>query len=811
MSHPPRKPTGLGSLLLAVLVAALSPSPALRAQAPPLDVETIMQDPAWIGEAPSRVMWYPDSRWIYFQWNPRGEERPGIWRVAPGGGEPEEVTYDQLKGLSGAVVGPGRSGLSLSFGGVWDEARRRKLFVRDGDLWLFEARGEQERRLTFTAQSESSPAWSADGRRVLFTSAGDHFSLHLESGELRQYVRFQTGGAARSRPEGGTELQRWLREQELGLIAYLREQREEREALQAWREGFPAAERPLAVELPNGQQAAGSTISADGRFVAFRVRLPATGGKRTVVPAYIREDAFTQDIPSRTKVGEPLDRWRLGIADTVQDTVYYLDFGLLDDLVADPLGPPGADGEWKRQREAVIPISPSLPLYAPDQRRAILDVRSLDNKDRFLLGLDAATGTLNIADHQHDEAWIGGPVYGLGWLPDGERFWYLSEKTGYAHLYTRRWDGSGERALTEGDFEVYGVELDEREGRWFFQANDVHPGVRHFYVMPLEGGERTRLTAGQGSHDVSVSPDGRWLVDRWSRADHPAELYVKRLRAADELRQVSESTSEAWRVYGWTAPPIITFPARDGVLVHARLYKPDDWRPGGPAVVFVHGAGYLQNAHTWWSSYSREYMFHHLLMQRGYIVLDMDYRGSAGYGRDWRTGIYRHMGGKDLTDQVDGVRWLVGEHGVDPERVGLYGGSYGGFITLMAMFTEPEVFAAGAALRPVTDWAHYNHGYTADILNVPQADSLAYVRSSPIYHAEGLKGALLICHGLVDTNVHAQDSIRLAQRLIELRKDDWELALYPVENHGFTEPTSWMDEYKRILDLFENHLKRPGG
>jgi dipeptidyl aminopeptidase/acylaminoacyl peptidase len=199
-------------------------------------------------------------------------------------------------------------------------------------------------------------------------------------------------------------------------------------------------------------------------------------------------------------------------------------------------------------------------------------------------------------------------------------------------------------------------------------------------------------------------------------------------------------------------------------------------------------------------------MFHHFLMQEGYLVLDIDYRASSGYGRDWRTGIYRYMGDKDLTDQVDGARWLVAEHGVDPDRIGIYGGSYGGFMTLMAMFTT-DTFAAGAALRPVTDWAHYNHGYTANILNVPQADSLAYARSSPIYHAEGLNGALLICHGLVDTNVHPQDSIRLAQRLIELRKENWELALFPVEGHGFTEPTSWMDEYKRIFRLFETWLK----
>jgi dipeptidyl aminopeptidase/acylaminoacyl peptidase len=221
----------------------------------------------------------------------------------------------------------------------------------------------------------------------------------------------------------------------------------------------------------------------------------------------------------------------------------------------------------------------------------------------------------------------------------------------------------------------------------------------------------------------------------------------------------------------------------------------------------VHGAGYLQNAHKWWSSYFREYMFHNLLVDKGYTVLDMDYRASAGYGRDWRTGIYRFMGGKDLTDNVDGAKWLTEKYNIDPKRIGVYGGSYGGFITLMGMFTTPDVFAAGAALRPVTDWAQYNHPYTANILNVPYMDSVAYVKSSPLYHAEGLKGHLLICHGMVDVNVHFQDAVKLSQRLIELGKDNWELAVYPMEDHGFVEPSSWTDEYKRILKLFEEHLK----
>jgi dipeptidyl aminopeptidase/acylaminoacyl peptidase len=214
----------------------------------------------------------------------------------------------------------------------------------------------------------------------------------------------------------------------------------------------------------------------------------------------------------------------------------------------------------------------------------------------------------------------------------------------------------------------------------------------------------------------------------------------------------------------------------------------------------------MQNVHRGWSSYSREYMFHNLLVERGYTVLQLDYRGSAGYGRDWRTAIYQHMGGKDLDDQVDGARWLVGTHGVDPKRIGLYGGSYGGFITLMALFTQPDVFAAGASLRPVTDWAHYNHPYTSDILNLPHKDQEAYRRSSPIYFAEGLKGALLICHGMVDTNVHFQDTVRLTQKLIELGKENWELAVYPIENHGFVQPSSWADEYRRILALFDRAL-----
>jgi dipeptidyl aminopeptidase/acylaminoacyl peptidase len=200
-------------------------------------------------------------------------------------------------------------------------------------------------------------------------------------------------------------------------------------------------------------------------------------------------------------------------------------------------------------------------------------------------------------------------------------------------------------------------------------------------------------------------------------------------------------------------------------------------------------------------------MFHNLLLQHGYLVLDMDYRASEGYGRDWRTAIYRQMGHPELEDLLDGKKWLVDNWNVDPKRVGMYGGSYGGFMTLMALFRAPGEFAAGAALRPVTDWMQYDDDYTSSILNRPQVDPIAYRRSSPLEFADGLKDALLICHGVIDDNVLFEDSMRLYERLIELHKDNFTISPYPLDRHGFTNADSWLDEYKRIDRLFKQNLK----
>ena len=467
------------------------------------------------------------------------------------------------------------------------------------------------------------------------------------------------------------------------------------------------------------------------------------------------------------------------------------------------------DKEWEEKVREVI-TSPAY--FSENGEKAIVSIRSKDNKDRWIAQLHLEDGSLTVLDRQRDEAWIAGPGLGwsfgggtLGWLPDNKHIYFQSEATGYSHLYVLNVDNGEKKDLTPGDYEVFDPELSNNKKYWYLTTSKEGPDVRHFYKMPVMGGKMEKLTNMTGNNQVYLSPDEKYMAIYYSYSNKPWELYLKKT-GKGEAKQLTSGQSEAFANYDWRIPKLIEFEAKDGAMVPARLYTPSEETKNNAAVVFVHGAGYLQNVHQWWSSYFREYMFHNLLTDLGYTVIDIDYRGSAGYGRDWRTGIYRHMGGKDLSDQVDGAKYLIKNHDINPDKIGIYGGSYGGFITLMAMFTEPDTFTAGAALRSVTDWAHYNHGYTSNILNEPINDPIAYRRSSPIYFAEGLEGDLLIAHGMVDVNVHFQDVVRLSQRLIELGKDNWEMAIYPVEDHGFVEPSSWTDEYSRILKLFNESL-----
>jgi dipeptidyl aminopeptidase/acylaminoacyl peptidase len=809
-----RKP--LVVFALVVSVAATTADTQSQGSAQPsaarfeLTIDSIMRGPALVGYPPSDLRWSGDSKELYFEWRTHGEDVPATWVVGRDGGEPRRLSDEER--LTAPLTN-----------GSWDASRRRILGVDRGDIVVIDTVARTRVDVTRTTGSESSPRWARGGTHVTFVRDNNLFIVPVQGESTGTLVQLTDIAPKRNEPRL-TDSQRTLRGEEKRLLEWVEQEAERRKR----REAREQARALPKFELAERQTIADAALSGDETY-AYLIVSERGQARRTQVPRFVSESAYTEEIDARTKVGDAQERRQLAILNLkTGDAVWAGLDGIVDPVqIPKPRtsDEPAAEAEEKTKPAASSPKRPvrwGQLLLSPDNSKAVVSVRSHDNTDRWLVLIDPATGRTKVLDHLHDDAWVReiGPSNnvrgGLGWLPDNRRIWFLAEHDGWMHLYTVdvTADRPERRQLTSGRFEIDTVSLSPDGTTFYLQSNEQHPGERHLYAMSVDGGPRTKLTTLTGAFAGEVSPDSKTFGVVYSASNRPPEVYVVENRPGAQPRQVTTSTSPEWRSFKWVEPQLVTYKARDGAEVSARLYTPEmvgaKRHPNAPAVVFVHGAGYLQNAHRYWSSYYREYMFHHLLASRGYVVLDPDYRASAGYGRDWRTAIYRWMGGKDLQDVVDGAKYLVDVHKVNPKRIGVYGGSYGGFITLMAMFTTPDVFAAGAALRPVTDWAHYNHPYTSNILNEPQGDIDAYRKSSPIYFAEGLKGALLICHGMVDVNVHFQDSVRLVQRLIELRKENWELAVYPVEDHGFIEETSWADEYKRILKLFEQNLKEGG-
>jgi len=739
-----------------------------------LTVDGIMRGPKLVGYPPTGLRWSGESAHLYFEWRRPGEDEASTWVVNRDGSQLRRLSDDERRNAPPAI-------------GVWDRAHRRVLFVDRGDIVLLDSVSGTRRQLTRTTAAEANPRWARRETAVTFTRENNLFLMPLESGEMAQLTDVQP----KKRDPRDTDSQKFVKAEEQKLIEHTRIEAEKKKKAE---EKEKARALPK-FELADRQSASDLQLSPDGMHVFILVVERSETAKRPNVPNYVTESSYTEDIPARTFVGDAQDKRTLAV----------MNLGTGKTVTAEP--PVKSEVRW------------GMPQVSDDGATVVAHVRADNNKDRWLLVVDAESGKTRVLDMLHDDAWVrelGGPGPSdpsFGWMPDQKRLWFLSERDGWMHLYTV--DATAEpasaRQLTQGRWEIESLALSADKKTFYITSTEVHPGERHIYAMLIDGGARTRLTSMTGGSAGEASPDDSTFGLVYSASTSPHEVFLMPNRPGAEAKRVTMTPTEEWRSFKWAEPQLITYKARDGADVYARLFTPEMMGakrdPAAPAVVFVHGAGYAQNAHKYWPSYYREYMFHNLLASRGYVVLDPDYRASSGYGRDWRTAIYRHMGGKDLEDVVDGAKFLVTTQKVNAKHLGVYGGSYGGFITLMAMFTTPDVFAAGAALRPVTDWSHYNHGYTSNILNEPQLDADAYRKSSPIYFAEGLKGALLVCHGMVDTNVLFQDSVRLVQRLIELRKENWSVAPFPVENHGFEEETSWADEYKRILKLFEEHLK----
>lgn len=803
-------------LLPAVLVIAAATSvaqSALPASAPtsrsvtPVTLEQAMADPDWIGPPVESAWWSWDGKRAIFPLKRAGSTLRDLYTVDTG--RAEVVGSAMAK-----VADADRAGLDAA-DPVYDRAHRRAVFVRNGDVFLRDLSTGALNQLSRSAESESEPRFSADQSAVLWRLENTWYRLRLADRLLETAALPK----AEKDPLAPPEKSDAMRDMQLRLIDTLRRQKQQRDAQRAQDLALRRADPTRAavpIYLGDAITIDDSSLSPDGRWLLV-VASPkgADNGRVGKLPKYVTESGYEEFEDERTRVGRNLPvAESLKLVDLADGSVADLKFDALPGIDSDPLAAlrksAGKDA-LKGQRPVLVHFdgdnSGSALHWSDDGRELALLVRAIDNKDRWIATVDFAGKSLRSAHRLTDPAWIG-DFNDFGWMPDNRTLWLLSEQSGYSHFYTVV-PGATARQHTRGNWEVSQPQVSADGRRVWFACNRKSPGDYEVCALDLATDALNEITALHGVEDFVLSPDQSQLLVRYSKPYMPPQLAVVPSNGG-AARTLTDTRMPEYKARGWIQPQFVQVPStHDAKPIWAKLYHPAQLEAGKkyPLVMFVHGAGYTQNVKQRFPYYFREQMFDNLLVQQGYLVLDMDYRGSAGYGRDWRTAIYRQMGHPELDDYIDGVHWMVAMQQADFAHVGVYGGSYGGFMALMAMFRAPDTFQAGAALRPVSDWSTYNHEYTSNILNTPELDPEAYKISSPIEYADGLRGALLIEHGMLDDNVFFQDSVRLAQRLIELKKPDWSLAPYPLERHSFVQPDAWLDEYRRIDLLFERMLK----
>jgi dipeptidyl-peptidase-4 len=441
--------------------------------------------------------------------------------------------------------------------------------------------------------------------------------------------------------------------------------------------------------------------------------------------------------------------------------------------------------------------------WAPDSRSLMVQRLNRVQNRLELLRADAATGRVSLTLREEDPYWINVGDY-LRFLKNGAEFLLASERDGFRHLYRYSIEGKELARLTSGDWEVTGLAgVDEPAGEVFFLSTEASPLERHLYSVKLEGGERRRITSAAGTHAVSMAPGCEYYLDTFSSLQSPTRKAVFKAGGA-EWAQFVEDDRKLLEEYSLRPVEIVEVKASDGTVLYARLIRPAGFRPGRkyPAVVFIYGGPHSQNVRNAWEGLNLE----QALAYRGFVIWQLDNRGSGGRGHRWESVLFRGFGAKELEDQKEGIRRLVSMGFVDASRLGIYGSSYGGFMTLYSLINAPGLFRAGVAGAPVTDWSNYDTIYTERYLGLPSENADGYRRSSPIHYAAGIKVPLLLIHNLEDDNVLFRNTLQMADALQREGKP-FEMMVYPQKTHSVTgEARKHMLE--TVAAFFERQLKR---
>ncbi len=779
-------------------------------------LEKIMSNPDWMGASPERPVWSLNSQTIYYRQKVKNHSHRNTFKI--------ELSQLNTKEPKGLLVESAEARLkAASAGASLNKNKKMGVFDYQNDIYLINLESEKITALTKDYANQSNANF-VDANTISYFVKRDIYLMNINTGVSTQLASFNL-----SEDPDKKVKKNYLVQSQLRLLEYVSNIQTETD-FQKQRAEQQQINKDIQWYLGEKHSIKTFRLSPDANWLILGLVDKKLDGTSDNMPEFITESGYVNNRKVRSLVGTDEPSAEIFyLVDFAKHIKTKMDLSKLPGINDDPLASLrkkaakkiGYKFEPLKGNRAVYAygwdVNQGVEWSANSSKAAIL-LFSYDNKDRWIVSFDTKKIQLNTAHWLSDEAWVNDWTFNeFGWLPDSQTLYYLSEESGYSHLYIKNGKRKS-RQVTKGKFEVSDLTVTQNGKKIFYRANKKHPGIHEVYVANLNERSSDAITNLGGKNDYVLSPDESHIIITHSSLTKMPELFLQPLNKLTQApKQLTYTMSREFLSKPWQAPEIKAIKSSDvDQPIYSRLYHPIKNKNGRnsdrksikrPAVMFVHGAGYLQNSHQGWSGYFREYMFHNYLTSKGYVVLDMDYRASKGYGRDWRTAIYQNMGTPELQDLKDGAEWLVENMNVDVEKIGVYGGSYGGFMTFMALFKEPDLFAAGAALRPVTDWSHYNHGYTSNILNTPQVDPDAYERSSPIEFAAGLNKPLLICHGMVDDNVFFKDSVRLVQKLIELKKTKYfETAIYPAEAHGFKQPSSWLDEYTRIDLLFDEYL-----
>lgn len=681
---------------------------------------------------------------------------------------------------------------------AWSADARRLAFLWNDegtdsyDVWTIAVDDPKPSRLTRMPRREAPPAgatepaaveaaaaaerdtgvqavvWHPDGRRVLLTFRGDLYLAEPGQPPRRLGDRFARVSNARFSPDGralafvgGGNL--WVADVSDDMIT---------------------AVRPLSALTPPDDLIESYKWAPDSRQLAF-IERDARGVTKRLIPDYLTPETTTRAVV-RAMPGEPSESRWLRVVAVGDRRVRTMNLGPnpLDEIFA---------YEW-----------------APDGHALAVDTSDVFVKDRHIVVVDPSTGVAREWYRERNPENVTAQ-WALRWAPDGRRLYFLSDRDEDYHIYQLAAPGAPPTRITRGEWAVSEFEVSPTDASLFFVANEGRPEERHLYRVSLDGGALKRLSRRSGTHAPVISPDGRFAAGLFSSDDTPYDLLLTRLTpsgADDDERQITSSPLPSFSRYRWAKTQYVTFRSRtDKVTLHGRLTQPPDLdkRRKYPAIL---GSVYNNTVRNQWGGRTAHptWGLDQYLAQDGYVLLNVDVHQSWGHGRTFRDGIRLDYGGIDVEDLHSGVEYLKTLGYVDPERIGIWGSSYGGLLTIMSLFQKPGVYKAGVAGAPATNMWHATAGEMR-VMGTPQDHPKEYARASPFTHAAGLRDHLMIIQGMRDTTVLFKDSVSLVQRLILLGKDVDLVALPDASHPWDTEAlVQTRFAFHKLVGHFERYL-----